>query len=86
MSNTTIKPEIEFTDYTACAFAEGFCEGEGATTRQRIEAFSYIFKRGMHRTLQGFYGRSIQSLIDAGVLEENGDVNYDHEIFDDCEF
>jgi hypothetical protein len=39
----------------------------------------------MHRTLQGFYGRSIQSLIDAGVLKENGDVNYDHEIFDDID-
>lgn len=30
--------DIEWTSYLATAYAEGFCEGEGATWQQQIEA------------------------------------------------
>lgn len=57
------------TSYLACAIAEGFCEGEGATEEQQIEAWQYLIDTGHCWTLQGWYGRTATSLIEEGVCQ-----------------
>jgi len=54
--------------YDACAFIEGF-SGEEATQEQLAAAWQYIYDEGLHYILQGFYGRCMISLIDAGLIE-----------------
>ena len=51
------------TSYLACAYAEGFCEGENATEEQQLTAWQYIYDTKLWQSLQGFYGRTIESLI-----------------------
>lgn len=58
---------IKWNSYLACAYAEGFCEGEDATEQERIEAWQYLIDTGKCWTLQGWYGRTAKQLIDAGV-------------------
>lgn len=57
----------EMTSYLACAIAEGFCEGEGASEADQLEAWQYLIDTGQCWTLQGWYGRTAQELINAGV-------------------
>ncbi len=58
------------TSYLACAYAEGFCEGENATEKEQLCAWQYIADTGMWRGLQGFYGRTVHNLVDSGVISE----------------
>jgi len=69
--------KIEWTHYLACAYAEQFCEGENATAREQIEAFSYIAKTGMWKTLQGWYGRAIRNLVEQGIMDWEGKIDED---------
>ncbi len=41
----------EMTPYLAVAIAEGFCEGEGASEEEQIEAWQYLIDIGMAWTL-----------------------------------
>jgi hypothetical protein len=59
----------KMTPYLACAYAEGFCEGEGASEEEVITAFQYIKDTGLWRSLQGFYGRMVHQLLEEGVIE-----------------
>lgn len=62
------KPKkIKFTTYLACAYAEGFCEGENATAEEQIAAFQYLIDTGRVWQLQGWYGPTAQSLINTGL-------------------
>ena len=63
----TQETKIPMTNYRACAIAEGFCEGEGASKEEQIEAWQYLIDTGLCWTLQGWYGRTAKSLIDAGI-------------------
>lgn len=58
----------EMTPYLACAIAEGFCEGERASEEKQIEAWQYLIDTGLCWTLQGWYGRTAQGLIEAGII------------------
>jgi len=60
------KVKIKFTPYLACAYAEGFNEGEGATQEEQIAAFQYLIDNGQVWTLQGWYGRTAARLIELG--------------------
>lgn len=71
------RTEIEWTSYLACAYAEGFCEGDEATDIERIEAFSFIAINKLHHTLQGWYGRSIRQLTENFLLNGDGTINWD---------
>lgn len=62
------KRKQEMTSYLACAIAEGFCEGEGASEEKQIEAWQYLLDTGLVWTLQGWYGRTAQALIEAGII------------------
>ena len=57
----------DFNSYLACAYAEGFCEGEDATEEQQIEAWQHLIDTGLAWTLQGWFGRNAQSLIEQGI-------------------
>lgn len=61
--------EIEMTNYMATAIAEGFCEGEGATEEQQIAAWQHLIDTGLCWTLQGWFGRTAQNLIDNGICQ-----------------
>lgn len=55
------------TDYQAVGLAEGFEEG---TKEQIIEAWQYLHDTGLAYKLQGWFGRTAQSLIEEGVINE----------------
>ena len=56
------------TDYQAIGLAEGFEEG---TEEQIIEAWQHLHDTGLAYKLQGWFGRTAQSLIEEGVIDEN---------------
>ena len=59
----------ELNHYKACAYAEGFCEGENATYEESLCAWQYIRDTGIWRELQGFYGRTVHSLLKQGLIK-----------------
>ena len=72
------KSAIKWTQYLACAYAEGFMEGANATLEEEIEAWSYIIEHKIYLTLQGFYGRNVKYLVSEGLIDENGVINWDN--------
>lgn len=60
------------TNYMAVAIAEGFCEGEGASEEQQIDAWQHLINTGMAWTLQGWFGRTAARLIEAGICTKKG--------------
>jgi len=64
--------KIKMDSYRACAIAEGFCEGEGASKEEQIEAWQYLINTGLCWKLQGWYGRTARDLIVAGVCKPAG--------------
>ena len=59
--------KIKWTPYLATAYAEGFCEGEGATRDEQIEAWQYLIDNDQVWQLQGWFGRTAMGLIEAGI-------------------
>ena len=59
------------TDYTAVGIAEGFEEAENED--QVIEAWQHIYNQKLHLNLQGWFGRTMADLIEAGYITT--DVN-----------
>ena len=57
--------------YTACSIVEGF-SGEENTEQEHLEAWAYLIKTGQCWSLQGWYGRSAASLIEAGIISKEG--------------
>jgi hypothetical protein len=51
--------------FTAVGIAEGFVEAE--TEDQVVEAWQTLIDTGMAWTLQGWFGRRAQTLIDEGT-------------------
>ena len=54
------------TNYMAIGIAEGFEEAE--SEEQVIEAWQHIYDNKLHLTLQGWFGRTLRDLIDAGYI------------------
>jgi hypothetical protein len=65
------------TPFLACAYAEGFCEGENASAKDQLRAWAYLIKTGQCWSLQGFYGRSVSRLIESGIISSEGIINWD---------
>ena len=59
----------KMTPYMACAYAEGFCEGEGADEEEQLIAWQFIRDQKLWQHLQGFYGRTVHRLLAEGVIE-----------------
>jgi hypothetical protein len=53
------------TDYLAVGIAEGF-EGSGSE-EQTIEAWQHLIDTGLAYRLQGFFGRTAETLIENGI-------------------
>ena len=53
-------------DFTAIGLAEGFIEG---TEEQIIEAWQHLVNTGLAWKLQGWFGRTAERLIEAGVIK-----------------
>ena len=66
---TEKEEKTAMTLYLACAIAEGFCEGEGATEKEQIEAWQYLHDTGNAYKLQGWYGRTATDLLERGVIK-----------------
>lgn len=47
--------------------AEGFEEG---TEEEQLAAWQYIYDKGLYRGLQGFFGRTCESLLRAGLIKK----------------
>jgi len=75
--NKVFNEETELTPYLACAIAEGFCEGEGAEPEDQIKAWAYLIRTGQCWSLQGWFGRTASSLIEAGVISQEGTIDWD---------
>ena len=71
------KSNIEWTPYLATAYAEGFCEGESGTQEQQLEGWACLISTGMCWSLQGFFGRTASDLIENGLIEKDGKINWD---------
>lgn len=69
-----VKTKIVFTPYLACAYAEGFCEGEGATQEEQTQAWAYLIKTGLCWSLQGWYGGTAWGLIERGIISKTGEI------------
>lgn len=65
---------ITWTPYLATAYAEGILEGEDATAEEQLEAWAYLIKTGQCWPMQGFFGRTAQSLIDEGLITKGGEI------------
>lgn len=44
--------------------------------RETLRLFAYLIKSGLVWKLQGHYGRTAASLIEAGIISENGRINW----------
>ena len=64
------------TPYLATAIAEGFCEGEGASMKDQLRAWAFLIKTGQCWSLQGWFGRNAQALIDNGTISRKGRINW----------
>jgi len=62
------------TSYLACAIAEGFCEGEGASEEDILRAWSYIIGTRLWTKLQGWYGRTANTFIEEGIISKEGKI------------
>jgi hypothetical protein len=72
MTNTNLRATKFYknlTPYLATAIAEGFCEGEGATEKEQLTAWQYLHDTKLTAQLQGYFGRTVQSLIEAGAIK-----------------
>ena len=73
--NTANMTDIKWTPYLATAYAEGFCEGKNATEEEQLEAWAYLIRTKICYSLQGWFGRTANQLIESGIIDENGIIN-----------
>jgi hypothetical protein len=52
--------------FTAVGLVEGFIEAE--SEEQVIQAWQYLHDSGLAYSLQGFFGRTAQALLEQGII------------------
>jgi hypothetical protein len=71
MSKTTLRTSKLYksmTPYLATAYAEGFCEGEGASKDEQLTAWQWLHDKKLAYSLQGWFGRTATALIEKGLI------------------
>ena len=58
------------TRYEAVGIAEGFVEAD--SEKQIIEAWQYLVDTDLAWTLQGWFGRTANALIEEGIINKKG--------------
>lgn len=80
LSGGTLLPNQRTTkvwdSYLACEYAEFFAEIEDVSNEEKIEAWSYLIVTGKCWSLQGWYGRTATALIEQGLIDEDGFINW----------
>jgi len=66
----------EITPYLATGYAEGF-EGENASVEDQLKAWAYLIRTGIAWSLQGFFGRTADGLIQKGLIYRDGQINFE---------
>ena len=75
MYATTFENGKPITNYLAVGYAEGFEETDN--NLDIIRAWSYICGTKLYLSLQGWFGRNCRSLIENGILQKDGTINWD---------
>lgn len=65
------------TTYSAISIVEGF-SAVPPTRESYFKAWSHLIKSGDVWTLQGYYGRSANDYINAGIIDQDGTINWDN--------
>lgn len=85
-TNDILSNGKELNPYLAVAIAEGFAEGEEyqSEVTDVLKAWSYIGRNGLQKGLQGFFGRTLYSLADRGILTSDFEIDYEavNELFE----
>lgn len=75
MHETKFEDGREITSYLATGYAEGF---ETPTSESdELRAWSYLIGTKMAYSLRGWFGGTAQAIIESGVVDEDGTVNWD---------
>jgi len=74
MYSTKFEDDTEITPYLAIAYIEGLPDGENASEKDQLHAWSYLCGSKVGYSLQGSFGRTLFMLIDNGYLDENGNI------------
>ena len=75
MNKIILSDGKELDNYLSVAIAEGFCEGENYQNEEDIiKAYSFIGLNGLHRSLQGFFGRNLYALVENGYLNDKFEI------------
>lgn len=61
------------TTYDACSIVEGFC-GYEPTEEEQLNAWAYLIQTGACWSLQGWYGRNAQWLIENNIINSKGEI------------
>jgi hypothetical protein len=90
------KTKIKWTSYLAVGVAEGFeniewSEDSGLSedifyNAIKVECWAVIIKHKVYKGLQGWFGRNCQVLIDNGLINEDGFINWENFMEDEEEF
>ena len=71
MNNTKREYKYIKDDYRAVSIAEGFAEDmDTITEEEEIEVWQYLHDTGLAYNLQGWFGRTAQGLIRAGIIKK----------------
>jgi hypothetical protein len=72
---TKFQDGANITDYMATGIAEGF--EEASCNEDVVKAWSYLIGTGLAYKLQGWFGRNANTIIDTGMINADGTVDWD---------